>query len=230
MHRMTIPFTELKLAGAGDVMSFTGYGAYFGNVDAYGDTIQKGAFERTLHQAKSSGRWPAMLSQHGAWGLTSQDLTPVGVWTALDEDSVGLKSGGTLAPTPRGSEIYTLMKMEPRPAIDGLSIGYVPIKWRQRSKPEEPRRTLEEVKLIEISPVTFPANDLARVGDVKGAGWTERDYERWLMQDAGLSRSDARHVINNGFKSLLVMQDAGEDDGGEVEALAAMLRESTIYR
>jgi HK97 family phage prohead protease len=230
VHRMIIPFTELKLASGGDVMSFSGYGAYFGNVDAYGDTIQKGAFERTLHQAKSSGRWPAMLSQHGAWGLTSQDLTPVGVWTALDEDSVGLKSGGTLAPTPRGSEIYTLMKMEPRPAIDGLSIGYVPIKWRQRSKPEEPRRTLEEVKLIEISPVTFPANDLARVGDVKGAGWTERDYERWLMQDAGLSRSDARHVINNGFKSLLVMQDAGEDDGGEVEALAAMLRESTIYR
>lgn len=230
MHRMTIPFTELKLAGAGDAMSFAGYGAYFGNVDAYGDTIQKGAFERTLHAAKSAGRWPAMLSQHGAWGLTSQDLTPVGVWTALDEDNVGLKSEGTLAPTPRGTEIHTLMKMQPRPAIDGLSIGYVPIKWRQRSKPEEPRRTLEEVKLIEISPVTFPANDLARVGDVKGAGWTERDYERWLMQDAGLSRSDARHVINNGFKSLLVMQDAGDGDGGEVEALAEMLRESTIYR
>lgn len=228
MHRMTIPFTELKLAG-GDVMSFSGYGAYFGNVDSYGDTIQKGAFERTLHQAKSTNRWPAMLSQHGAWGLTSQDLTPVGVWTVLEEDNVGLKSDGTLAPTPRGTELYTLMKMQPRPAIDGLSIGYVPIKWKNRANPSEPRRTLEEVKLIEISPVTFPANDLARVGDVKGEGWDERDFERWLMQDAGLSRGDAQHVINHGFKSLLTLRESGGADD-EVAQLAKMLRESTIYR
>ncbi|MBK8916480.1 MAG: HK97 family phage prohead protease [Phycisphaerales bacterium] len=221
MQRMTIPLCELKLAPPeSKTMHFSGYGAVFGNVDAYGDVIQKGAFARTIHEAKSSGRWPAMLSQHGAWGMTAQDLTPVGVWSDLSEDDVGLKVEGDLAPTSRGQELHTLMKMKPRPAIDGLSIGFIPIKWRSRSKPEEPRRTLEEIKLMEISPVTFPANGLARVSDVKSAGgWTEREFERWLMQDAGLTRSEARVVLTSGFKALQAMQDAGGEVLDEVTAL-----------
>jgi hypothetical protein len=32
------------------------------------------------------------------------------------------------------------------------------------------------------------------------------------MQDAGLSRSEARVVINQGFKSLIAMQDAGSPE------------------
>lgn len=225
MEHMLVPFRELKLAGSGDAMQFKGYGAVFGNVDAYGDVIQPGAFAESLASIQRTGIWPAMLSQHGGWGMTAEDLTPVGVWTALAEDGVGLVAEGTLAATPRGKELHTLMKMDPRPAIDGLSIGYIAKEWTPRSKPDEPRRTLKRIDLIEISPVTFPANGKARVSSVKAIGDNERDIERWLMQDAGLTRKDARVVINHGFKAWLNgMQDAAGQQSAELEQLLAAAR------
>lgn len=212
IERLNCGLVELKFSGASE-MAFSGYGAVFGNIDSYGDVIEKGAFAKTIHEAKTTGQWPAMLEQHGGWGVTASDLTPIGVWTEMEEDDVGLRLAGKFAPTPRGQEMYALMKMQPRPAINGLSIGYRAIKWRDRSNPEEPRRTLEEVKLFEISPVTFPANHKARVSSVKSGDPSEqvRNFERWLMLDAGLSRSEARVVINSGFKALLAMPDAGDE-------------------
>ncbi len=166
-----------------------------------------------------------MLAQHGGWGISSTDMTPIGVWESLKENGTGLKASGILAPTPRGTEIYTLMKMQPRPAIDGLSIGYVAKKFTLGTKKDEPRRLLHEVDLMEISPVTFPANGKARVTAVKSADFTERDFERWLMQDAGLTRSESRIVINQGFKSLIAMQDAGSS---ELAELAEHLKGCTV--
>jgi HK97 family phage prohead protease len=227
MERFDCRLIELKLAAGADAeMAFSGYGAVFGNVDSYGDVIAKGAFAETIREAKSSDQWPSMLLQHGGWGISADDMTPIGVWTSMKEDDIGLALEGKLAPTPRGVEMYTLMKMAPRPAINGLSIGYVPIKWKMRSTPEEPRRTLEQVKLMEISPVTFPANGKARVRDVKSGEFSEREFERLLMQDAGFSRSEARLIINQGFKSFAATQDAG--DGG-MQQLAEKFRTSTRF-
>lgn len=217
MEYKLLQFGEIKFAGSESAtMEFTGYGAYFGNVDSYGDVIAKGAFADTIAEAKSSGRWPAMLSQHGGMGLTSEDMTPVGVWTDMEEDENGLKMTGVLAETQRGIELHKLMKMKPRPAIDGLSIGYIAKEWTPRAKADDPKRTLTRIHLLETSPVTFPANGKSRVLSVKAEGATERDFERWLMQDAGLTRSEARVVINQGFKSLIAMRDAGSSELDEL--------------
>jgi len=208
---------ELKFdPGSGNdaaVMSFSGYGAVFGNVDSYGDVIEPGAFSKFLADVKSGAQpWPAMLSQHGGWQMSAEDMTPIGVWTDFSEDGHGLKVSGQLADTPRGREMHALMKMSPRPAIDGMSIGYVAKEWEPRTKPEEPKRRLKRIDLIEVSLVTRPANTKTRVSAVKAGEMTERDFERLLTQDAGLTRSDARHVINHGFKSLIAMQDAGSSE------------------
>lgn len=202
MNRLACALTEIKLAppdtSGVETMSFEGYGAAFGNVDSYGDVIEPGAFAMFLSDMKSGKQpWPAMLSQHGGWGMSADDMTPIGVWTDLVEDGAGLKVTGKLADTPRGREFYALMKMSPRPAIDGLSIGYVAKEFEPRSKPEDPRRRLKRIDLMEISPVTFPANRNARVASVKSLDelGTLSEIEDFLREAGGFSRNEAKHLI-----------------------------------
>jgi HK97 family phage prohead protease len=222
MPHLACNLVELKFAPpdapAEEAMSFAGYGAVFSNVDAYGDVIAPGAFAQYLADVKSGRQsWPAMLSQHGGWGMTAEDMTPVGIWTDLAEDGHGLKISGKLADTPRGQELYRLMKMSPRPAIDGLSIGYIAKEWEPRSKPEDPRRKLKRIDLVEISPVTFPANGKARVDAVKSI----RDAEK-ALREVGFSQQEAKAIIAGGFKTLPQRRDVAGDD-----ELAAIIRRNT---
>lgn len=211
MNNLAIQLAEVKFAAGDSDMTFSGYGAVFGNVDSYGDVIAQGAFTDTLARAKSSNDWPSMLSQHGSF-LGGGDNVPVGVWTDMREDSKGLIVEGKLAPTPRGQELYTLMKMTPRPAINGLSIGYTAKEWSVRSRPDEPRRTLKKVDLMEVSIVTMPANPKSRVTQVKSI----RDFESFLRDEGGYSAAQAKRIASSGFKSIETMRDAG-DDGQELE-------------
>lgn len=185
---------EFKLAADGETMQFSGYGAVFGNVDAYGDVIEPGAFAATIAEAKSSGVWPSMLLEHGGYGMTADDMVPIGIWTDLAEDGVGLKVNGKLADTQRGREAYQLLKMDPRPAITGLSIGYIAKESEPRSKPEDPRRRLKRIDLFEVSLVTFPANPRARVADVKSLDdmHSVRELEAWARDALGFGRDAAR--------------------------------------
>lgn len=228
MKHVACELVELKFSGSPDqTMSFSGYASVFGNVDAYGDVIEPGAFSAFLADAKAQRQpWPAMLAQHGGWGMAADDMTPVGVWTDLAEDGTGLKASGVLADTPRGRELYTLMKMQPRPAIDGLSIGYIPKEWEPRSKPEDPRRRLKKIDLVEISPVTFPANRQARVSSVKSviedAGATLKEIEAYLRDEMGLSWREAKALIAR-------IKQAPERRDGD-EALELLTRMNALFR
>jgi HK97 family phage prohead protease len=217
MNNLECKFAEIKFAGDDKTMTFKGYGAVFNNIDSYGDVIAPGAFKDTLATARKSGDWPAMLSQHG--GFLGSDMTPIGVWTDMEEDSRGLKVEGQLAPTTRGQELYALMKMEPRPAINGLSIGYRAKEWSVRTKPDEPRRTLKSVELMEVSIVTMPANPKARITGVKSFP-TIREFEDFLRDAGGFSRAQAKHIAGKGFTSIEAMRDAGDDD----DQVAAAIR------
>jgi HK97 family phage prohead protease len=196
---------EVKLvdiAAADGEMTFSGYGAVFDNVDSGEDVLVKGAFKDTLAKAARTGVWPAMLSQHGSYGM---QLTPIGVWTSMKEDNVGLYVEGKLAKTERGREAYELLKMQPRPALSGLSIGFRPVEWTLRSAPGEPRRTLKAVDLHEVSLVTFPMNVRARITSVKSE-FNPREIEDGL-RDAGLSRADSLKAVSV-FKSMLLRDEA----------------------
>jgi hypothetical protein len=93
--------------------------------------------------------------------------------------------------------------MTPRPAINGLSIGYIAKDWSMRSRPDEPRRTLKSVDLMEVSLVTMPANPKARVQSVKALN--PREIED-ALRDAGLSRADA-------VKAAAVLKTLQSDSG-----------------
>lgn len=193
-------------------MTFSGYGAYFNNIDSYGDIIVPGAFKSAVNYAKRTGDYPAMMIQHGAEGYT-----PVGVFTKMVEDEKGLYVEGKLADTERGREYYTLMKMEPRPAIKGMSIGYFtkkaeyPTEDNKKSFPKGCYRKILDVELVEISLVTVPANKKATVTGVKSE-FIVRDAER-ALKEAGYSASEAKTIISI-IKST-VMDDENTPDTSE---------------
>jgi len=221
MDRINCGLIELKFAGSeSTTMNFAGYGAVFGNVDAGGDMIEPGAFAQFLADAKAGKQdWPAMMSQHGGMGLTSEDMTPIGVWTDFSEDGIGLKVEGTLADTVRGVEMYKLMKMEPRPAINGLSIGYIAKESIPRSGPDEPRRRLKRIDLVEVSPVTRPMNGKARVTSVKSLEelFIISEIEDYLRDAGGFSRTEAKTLIAR------IKKSTGADAGDDLAQLTAAL-------
>lgn len=232
MQHIACAFREIKLAPPDvpgvETMIFEGYGAVFGNVDAYGDVIAPGAFAAYLSDAKAGKQpWPAMLAQHGGYGMGADDMTPVGVWTELSEDGTGLAVKGKFADTPRGRELYTLMKMSPRPAIDGLSIGYIAKEWEPRSKPEDPRRTLKRIDLMEISPVTFPANRLARVASIKSLDDLSSlsEIEDYLREAGGFSRNEAKGLIAR------IRKSTGAEAGDDLSRItAALTRNASLLK
>ena len=204
---------ELKADGEGIV---EGYGSIFGNEDSYGDIVAPGAFEETLAEAKAVGRYPAMLWQH-------DPSEPIGVWTDMAEDSRGLKVRGKFADTQRGQEALALVKMG---ALTGLSIGYSTVGAEYDDQAET--RTLTKVKLWEVSPVTFPANDKARITRVKSADIkTERDLERFL-RDAGFSRTEAKRIACQGFDTSL--RDAANESDALDSIKAALASLNSISR
>lgn len=203
---LDFPFDLKDLSDSGQ---FHGYGSVFGVMDAYDEIVVPGAFIESLAEQKAVGRLPAMLWQH-------RSAEPLGVYTTMEEDHLGLKVEGQLAMnTVRGAEAHSLMKMG---ALSGLSIGYIP---RDESYDRVTGiNTLKKVKLMEVSIVTFPANDAARVQGVKTIEVIEsiRDAEKYL-RDAGLSRKEAVAFIARvkGFSQ-------SESDEGALQQLAEAVK------
>lgn len=221
---------EVKFDAAGvdeKTGTFEGYGAVFGNVDSYGDVIAKGAFKSTLRDWKKAGSLPPMLVQHGGWMMTDMDALPIGKWESMEEDDTGLRVKGRLInlDTERGKQIYGAMR---EGVLDGMSIGYRAKEFIIGTKPEEPRRTLKAVELIELSVVTFPANGKARVDAVKTEGLSRRELERRLTQDAELPRSVARQLMAGGFEAIKATQDAGDE--GDLSDLARHMRQAKLMK
>jgi HK97 family phage prohead protease len=192
-----------------------GYGSVFGVVDDWGDIVAPGAFAASLTAHRAAGTMPAMLWQH-------RDSEPIGVWTEMAEDSRGLRIKGRLVlESTRGREAYALLKAG---AINGLSIGFVARKWAWDNTTDI--RTLQEVDLWEVSPVTFPANDHARVDGVKSGGaiTTIRDAER-ALRDAGLSAEQAKATLASVKRAVQTERDA-ESELQRVIRAAQQLTES----
>jgi uncharacterized protein len=197
---------ELKSISADG--TFEGYGSVFNVRDSYDEIVAPGAFADTLNTHRSNGTMPALLWQH-------RSGEPIGVYTSMSEDQIGLKLQGRLAlKTQRGAEAYELLKMK---AISGLSIGF---QTREDSFDRLTGiRTLKRVDLWETSLVTFPANDSARVQGVK-SGLTIRDAEK-ALREVGFSQSDAKAIVASGFKTLSQRE---VDGGGDVQQLITNLQ------
>ena len=211
MTTKTLDF-DCELKATGDTGTFEGYGSVFNITDRGGDIVAAGAFAETLAAAKAAGRLPAMLWQH-------RQAEPIGVYTEMEEDSIGLKVKGRLAlKTARGAEAYELMKMG---AISGLSIGY---RVRDDSWDRVTGvRTIKKADLHELSLVTMPMNDASRVSAVKTIEELDSlsEIERHLRDVCGLSKSEATAMVSR-IKSVS-RSDSG-DNAEKLAELAAALK------
>lgn len=130
--------------------TFTGMASVYGNKDLGGDVVMPGAFAKTL--ADKNGEVP-ILWQH-------DQGEPIGLGK-LSDMSDGLQIKGELVlESPVAQKAYGLMR---RGVLKGLSIGYDAVKEDVKDN----TRYLKEVKLWEVSLVTFPMNQSAGVQSVK---------------------------------------------------------------
>lgn len=190
--RKHLSLSDADLKVEGDTGRFAGYASVFGGVDSHGDTIVRGAFASTL---RANGM-PKMFFNHD-WSSI-----PVGKWTKAQEDDHGLLVEGEFTPGLAAAEaVRAAMK---HGTLDGLSIGGF-VKVGDYEQTEAGRVIRKWARLVEVSPVVFPADSAARVdlSSVKGADMldalaeaqTIREIEQLLRDAAGLSKSAAAALV-----------------------------------
>lgn len=171
-----------------------GYGSVFNVKDHDGEIVAPGAFTESLDWYRDKGLKVPMLWMH-------QSYEPLGAWDEAKEDGHGLFLRGKMLieEVPAAREKHALAEAG---ALSGLSIGFRTQK--SRNDLERNAVVIEKLRLWEVSLVTFPANDDARVTAVK-AGCplpTEREFEESL-REAGYSKSMAMQIIAKGYRAVL---------------------------
>lgn len=209
----------LQIKATGEDGSIEGYGSVFGVRDNYDDVIASGAFAATLAAHKAAGTMPAMLWQH-------ESDEPIGIWTDMVEDSKGLRIKGKLClETTCGKEAHALLKMG---ALNGLSIGFMSKQWAYDRETEV--RTLTEIDLWEVSLVTFPANEKARVTQVKSGAADDiaapKDAER-ILRDAGFSKADATAFVSRVMRMGEERSDSAQSTAAAIKAAQRLLNSIT---
>lgn len=156
---------ELKLSSLGEDGTFDGLLSAYGNVDAGGDVVERGAYTKTL--AESGGKIPI------CWAHNPAD--PIGGMLVKDSDS-GLLVKGKLnldENVPTARRAHSMMKFFQEFGLKmGLSIGYRTI----RREFKDGNRHLKELQLVHGGIVTTPMNSECIVTNVKAADGGAKDF------------------------------------------------------
>jgi len=141
--------TKFEVRSEGDGMTFTGYASVFNSssedLGGFREFVAPGAFKRSL-QSRNEIK---LLWNHD----TSEPLASLRNGSLeLTEDRYGLKVKARLPKTTRGKDVAELLRSK---VIDSMSFGFNVIKdsWSEGGSV----RTLESVRLSEVSIVTYPA-------------------------------------------------------------------------
>lgn len=205
----TLAFGQTELKFNQDSGAFKGYASVWNGTDSVNDTILKGAFLPTL---KEFGV-PKMFFSH------KHDM-PIGKYLLADEDTKGLWVEGELTPDHSlAADVRAAMKHE---TLDGLSIGGMLRQGDYKSTDNGGRLIHKWTKLLEVSPVVFPADGAARIdlSTVKNMDFemllpeckSEKEIER-LLRDAGLGKWEAMAIVSR-VRAIV----KGSDSPGDAEA------------
>lgn len=212
--KLTMAAVQLKMAD-GENAAFEGYASTFGNVDAYGDTIVKGAYADTI---KVNGL-PKMFFNHNSYDV------PIGKWIKAVEDDYGLLLTGEFTPgNAMGEQVRAALK---HGTVDSMSIGYS-LKKGDFDETDNGRTIRKVVNLVETSIVTFPADKFATVdlSSVKAYAdeiktmETIKEFELFLRDAGGFSKGAAQ-ALTARAKVLFTLRDAGPSDA-EAKAMTEL--------
>lgn len=168
----------LEVRGDGDAGVFTGYIAVWDTVDSYNSSFIRGAFKKTIEER---GDRIKVLYDHGD---KNGNKRLIGKLTEIREDNHGVFVEGQLTmAVEEARDAFAHMKAG---ALDTLSFGFRTIldKWTDGI------RHILEVKLFEVSPVTFEANEAAMIKSVRSEDFDETLMHKelvnkgWLLQDS----------------------------------------------
>ena len=184
---------------------FSGYAAVYGNIDSGGDIIEPGAFTKTI--AEGWERVKILALHNDCW-------LPIGRPLELREDSNGLFIKAKISDTAMGRDVKVLLKDG---VLNELSIGYDPIVF---DYDETGIRHLREVKLWEVSVVTWAMNPEATVIGYKAAETADRAVK--LTEDAAAEVKEGRKISSARLKTL---KEASETMKKAAKTLDALISE-----
>ena len=183
---------------------FSGYGAVFYNVDTGGDIIEPGAFTKTL--AEGWERVKILALHNDCW-------LPIGRPLELREDANGLFLSAKISDTSMGRDIKVLLKDG---VLNELSIGYDPIVFDYDA---DGIRHLREIKLWEVSIVTWAMNPEAKVTGYKAM----QEAAEALGEEVSRDIKAGRKISSMRLKSL---QDASKAMKKASRIIDSVIREA----
>ncbi len=131
-------------------MMVEGYAALFGVEDQMGEVVRAGAFAASL--ARRTAPLPMLVEHEGR--------LLAGCWFEVFEDGRGLFVRGQIRNDLAGAARAKRLLAR---GVDGLSIGFIPIRARRAGA----GRVLEEIDVLEVSIVTQPMQPQGRLSHVR---------------------------------------------------------------
>jgi len=213
--------TSFEVKKEGDNLYIEGYAAKFGNVDSYNDIIQQGAF--ALFLTSEDAKRVRLCYQHDFDNV-------IGVIESMTEDEQGLKFRAKISNTTLGKDVATLLEDG---AINEFSIGYKTVKFTMDD--QQNIRTLQEVYLYEISPVTRAANEKATLqaserkeenNNIKKDSEMEEELKKLQAElaEAKEARKIAEKALAEAGK-VKDLEEKTEGHGADIENLDASLKQ-----
>ncbi|WP_197410491.1 HK97 family phage prohead protease [Sphingopyxis sp. H081] len=172
-----------------------GFASTYGNIDSYGDIVERGAFTKTLQESKHKVKF---LWQHDM-------KQPIGVIEELRDEPQGLYFKARFSNSTAGQDARIQLQ---EGVVDSFSIGFRLMKsLADRAPNGRPINRLQEIALAEISAVTIPANDQAKLIAVKSA----------LSTDFPECDEEEIEVLFKEYQAFLDMKAAQESDEEDEE-------------
>ena len=220
----SLKFCQLQAIDQNGEWKISGYATVYGNRNSYGFQIRKGAYSKLL----SEGVNPKMFFNHDSYAV------PIGKWTDLHEDEIGLKVEGVLTKgVSQAEDIYHAVKAG---TVDGLSVG---IAWKAADEVELGDGTIEVTaiaRLSEISVVTYPSDGKARVTQVLSADEVDekiealqsvRDLENFFHDEFQLSKRQSGWLLSKA-KACFAAEKSRDDSQKAQKELAAVFDRLSI--